>query len=120
MTRSVWRAEVGTATANDLLVGTRKAHYPIAGATADLLYGTNADNSNAGIDPGCRVFNTPAGADVTSAKSGSGWRVIEACGGPTAPDHDAVRQLRRMTPREPLCAKPTREPTHRSQVLTWR
>jgi len=68
--------------ANDVLVGTPNALYPLDGATGAFLYGTNGANQFAGINPGCRVFNSAAVADIPGSGPGSGWRVVEACGGP--------------------------------------
>ena len=67
-------------TANDVLVGTPNALYPLSGETGAYLFGTNGTNQFAAINPGCRMFNTPAVGYV----GGSGWRLFEACGGPAA------------------------------------
>jgi hypothetical protein len=67
---------------NDVLVGSGAGLYAVSGATGDYLFGTSFVNQ--AIDPGCRVFNTVAVADVLGAGAGSGWSVIEACGGPAA------------------------------------
>jgi hypothetical protein len=69
-------------TANDVLVGTPNAVYPLDGANGQPLFGTNAQNPYASINPGCRVFNTPAVADVVSGATDLGWRLFDACGGP--------------------------------------
>lgn len=66
---------------NDVLVGTPNGVYPIAGSTGALLFGTNATNQFAAIDNGCRVFDTPAVAEVTRGSTSS-WELIDACGGP--------------------------------------
>ncbi|HWD24651.1 MAG TPA: hypothetical protein VG368_04245 [Acidimicrobiales bacterium] len=68
--------------ANDVLVGTPNAMYPLDGTNGNPLFGTNPTNPYASINPGCRVFDTPAVADVVQGVSDLGWHVFEACGGP--------------------------------------
>ncbi len=67
---------------NDVLVGSGAGLYAVSGATGAYLFGTSFVNE--AIDPGCRVFNAVAVADVLGAGAGAGWSVIEACGGPAA------------------------------------
>jgi hypothetical protein len=70
------------ATGNDVMIGTPNAVYPLNGANGVPLFGTNASNPYASINPGCRVFNTPAVADVVDGATDLGWRLFDACGGP--------------------------------------
>jgi hypothetical protein len=72
---------------NDVLVGSGAGLYPVSGATGDYLFGTSFVNQ--AIDPGCRVFSAVAVADVLGTGAGSGWSVIEACGGPAAFNYPA-------------------------------
>ena len=67
---------------NDVLVGSPNGLYPLDGANGQYLYGTNLVNQFAAINPSCRVFSTPAVADVAGSGPGSGWHVFESCGGP--------------------------------------
>jgi hypothetical protein len=69
---------------NDVLVGSPNGLYPLDGATGAFLYGTNGSNQFAAINPGCRVFNSVAVADVVGTGATSGWHAFEACGGPPA------------------------------------
>ncbi len=65
---------------NDVLIGSGAGLYAISGATGAYLFGTSFAGEP--IDPGCRVFNAVAVADVLGEGAGEGWSVIEACGGP--------------------------------------
>ncbi len=67
---------------NDVLVGAPNGLYPIDGTSGAYLYGTILTNQWAAINPSCRVFSTPAVADVAGTGPGSGWHVFESCGGP--------------------------------------
>jgi hypothetical protein len=67
---------------NDVLVGSPDGLYPLSGASGAYLFGTNGSNQFATIDPGCRVYNSVAVADVAGTGARSGWHLFEACGGP--------------------------------------
>jgi len=67
---------------NDVLVGAGAGLYAIGGASGAYLFGTSPRGEP--IDPGCRVFNTVAVAQVLGSGPGAGWSVLEACGGPAA------------------------------------
>jgi hypothetical protein len=67
-----------------VVVGTPNALYPLSGESGSPLFGTNGSNPYASVNPGCRVFNTPAVADVYEHGEELGWRLFEACGGPAA------------------------------------
>jgi len=67
---------------NDVLVGSGAGLYAISGQTGAYLFGTSY--AGEAIDPGCRVFNSVAVTDVLGTGTGSGWSVLEACGGPAA------------------------------------
>jgi len=69
-------------TADDVLVGSPNGLYPLDGATGNYLFGTNGTNQFAAINPGCRLFNSVAVADVPGDGARAGWHVYEACGGP--------------------------------------
>lgn len=73
---------LGNGPANDVLVGSPNGLYPLSGATGSYLYGTDGSNQFAAINPGCRVFNSVAVADVGGIGPRSGWHAFEACGGP--------------------------------------
>ncbi|MCU1491176.1 MAG: hypothetical protein JWM85_2581 [Acidimicrobiaceae bacterium] len=71
------------AASNDVLVGSpNNGLFPLAGKTGAPMYGTSLTNQYATINPGCRIFNTPAVAYVAGTGPKSGWHVFEACGGP--------------------------------------
>ena len=69
-------------TSNDVLIGSGAGLYAISGQTGAYLFGTSF--AGEAIDPGCRVFNAVAVADVLGTGTSTGWSVIEACGGPAA------------------------------------
>lgn len=69
---------------DDVLVGSPNGLYPLDGATGAYLFGTNGTNQFAAINPGCRVFNSAAVADIPGTDVHDGWHVFEACGGPGA------------------------------------
>jgi hypothetical protein len=69
-------------TSNDILIGSGAGLYAISGQTGAYLFGTSF--AGEAIDPGCRVFNSVAVADVLGTGASTGWSVIEACGGPAA------------------------------------
>lgn len=69
---------------DDVIVGTPNGIYPLDGTNGAPLFGTNKTNQFAAINSGCRVFNTPAVADVSQAGAGTGWQLFDACGGPAA------------------------------------
>jgi len=69
-------------TSNDVLIGSGAGLYAISGQTGAYLFGTSF--AGEAIDPGCRVFNSVAVADVLGTGTSTGWSVIEACGGPAA------------------------------------
>jgi hypothetical protein len=71
-------------TTDDVLVGSPNGLYPLDGATGAYLFGTNGTNQFAAINPGCRVFNSVAVADLPGTGPRAGWHVFEACGGPRA------------------------------------
>jgi hypothetical protein len=71
-------------TTDDVLVGSPNGLYPLDGATGAYLYGTDGTNPYAAIDPGCRLFNSAAVADLPGTGSTAGWHAFEACGGPKA------------------------------------
>ncbi len=72
------------ASTDDVLVGSPNGLYPLDGATGAYLYGTNGTNQFAAVNPGCRVFNSVAVADVPGTGPAGGWHAFEACGGPRA------------------------------------
>jgi hypothetical protein len=67
-----------------VLVGSPNGLYPLDGENGAYLFGTNGTNQFATINPGCRMFNTPAVADVPGVGPRAGWHVFDACGGPKA------------------------------------
>jgi hypothetical protein len=73
---------ISGSTWNDILVGSRSGLYAIDGATGAHLFGTTGTSQDSSINFGCRVFNSPAVADVVEGAGASSWHVFEACGGP--------------------------------------
>jgi hypothetical protein len=71
----------GAAT-DDVLVGSPNGLYPLDGVDGSFLFGTDGTVSSAAINPGCKLFNSVALADVPGTGSAGGWHVVEACGGP--------------------------------------
>jgi hypothetical protein len=67
---------------DDVIVGSPNGLYPLNGATGAYLFGTNGTNQFAAINPGCRVFNAAAVADIPGTGARAGWHLFEACGGP--------------------------------------
>lgn len=66
-------------TANDVLVGSGAGLYPLAGATGAYLFGTDGSDPPRVVNPGCRLFNTPAVADVVGSGSFTGWYAFDLC-----------------------------------------
>jgi hypothetical protein len=64
---------------NDVLVGSSDGLYPLAGANGGYLYGTSNFGPQRAVHPGCRLFNTPAVADVVGQGSYTGWYAFELC-----------------------------------------
>ncbi|HTX01135.1 MAG TPA: hypothetical protein VMD59_20295 [Acidimicrobiales bacterium] len=64
---------------NDVLVGSPDGLYPLAGGDGHFLYGTSILGPQRAIHPGCRLFNTPAVADVVGAGRYGGWYAFELC-----------------------------------------
>jgi hypothetical protein len=69
---------------NDVLVGTSEGMYSLAGATGRYAFGTDYAHQWSAIDPGCRMFNSPAVGDIEGTGPGAGWHVLVGCGGPPA------------------------------------
>ncbi len=65
--------------ANDVLVGSGAGLYPLAGSTGAYLFGTDGVNPPRVVNPGCRLFNTPAVADVVGSGPFTGWYAFELC-----------------------------------------
>jgi outer membrane protein assembly factor BamB len=86
---------------NDVLVGSPNGLYPLDGATGAFLFGTNGTNQFATINPGCRVFNSSAVADLVAGTVSPGWFAFEACGGPPA-FHDPGEILSYPLPRQAI------------------
>ena len=64
---------------DDVLVGSPDGLYPLAGSSGDFLYGTSVLGPQRSVHPGCRLFNTPAVADVVGPGPYSGWYAFELC-----------------------------------------
>ncbi len=65
--------------ADDVLVGSSDGLYPLSGANGSFLYGTSTIGPQRAVHPGCRLFNTPAVADVQGPGSYRGWYAFELC-----------------------------------------
>jgi hypothetical protein len=76
--------------ANDVIVGNTWGLYLLNGRNGSFLYGTGS----APLGEPCAIMNQPAVTYVP----GSGWRLIESCGGPIAPGHVIAYPL----PKTPL------------------
>ncbi len=64
---------------NDVLVGSSDGLYPLSGADGGYLYGTSNLGPQRAVHPGCRLFNSPAVADVVGEGPYAGWHAFELC-----------------------------------------
>jgi hypothetical protein len=65
--------------ANDVLVGSPGGLYPLSGGSGQFLYGTATSPPQMSIHSACRLFNSPAVADVSGPGPYAGWYAFELC-----------------------------------------
>jgi hypothetical protein len=65
--------------ANDVLVGSSGGLYPLSGQSGAFLYGTATSPPQKSIHSACRLFNSPAVADVAGPGRYAGWYAFELC-----------------------------------------